>query len=233
MRVPYVTIATIQQHTQEALWLYQRARKTKNVFPLEPEDLFERLFGLPTIYDDRGLVNEAYGKGIVGCLFPDGQPSPWGRDKLIVVNQTRTCDFDPTKRSAEFTVLHEGMGHYILHHLKGITGERLQRAVFCRDIGPTRRRKPSLEWQADRAAAELMMPVDRVTWLLDGKQPPEMINLDLYERHMMEYFGANASIVKVRLKELGYKLFSTRPEWVDWRQDSHGGSRRVEGGAPP
>lgn len=217
MEVPYVSVDLIRRCAYDVLDLYQRRRGKKRVFPLAPEDVFEQLFGLITIYDDAGVINEAYGEGIVGCLFPDAQPSPWGgRDKVIAVNVTRTLRFDPTKRSAEFTILHEGMGHYILHHLRSLTGEPLQRAVYCRDIGPTRRKKPRLEWQADRAAGELMMPVDQVTWLLDGKQPPELINLELYEAQMMDYFGANPSIIEVRLKELGYKLMNPRNAWANY-----------------
>jgi hypothetical protein len=218
VNVPFLPVERIRQYAEETLRLYQRQRGREDVFPLDAADLFDRLFGLPTIYDEEGVLNRQHGEGIVGSLFPDGLPSPWARDRVIVVNLTPTARFDPTARSEVFTILHEGQGHYVLHFLKGITGERLNRSFFCREIGEAAPRKPPLEWQADCAAGELMMPFDKVVWLLDRKRPPEMINLDLYEDHMMQYFGANRSIVEMRLKFLGYKLMNARYPWADWRQ---------------
>ncbi len=221
MNVPYLPVRQIRQYAEETLYLYQRARGKTDVFPLDAADVFERLFGLPIIYDEKGVLNRQHGEGIVGSLFPEGQPSPWSRDKIIVVNLTATLHFNPAKRSEAFTIFHEGQGHYILHFLKGITGERLNRSFFCREIGEAMPRKPRLEWQADCAAGELMMPFDKVVWLLDRKQPPEMINLDLYEERMMDYFGANRSIVEMRLKFLGYKLMNARYKWADWRRKNY------------
>ena len=66
-----------------------------------------------------------------------------------------------------------------------------------------------------------MVPVSKAMWPLDGKQPPEPINLELYEKLMVEYFGANRSIVEVRLKELGHKLMNSRYEWAGYTKESH------------
>jgi hypothetical protein len=186
MNVPFLPIEQIRLYAEETLRLYRRARGKEDVFPLDGADLADRLFGIPVYYDDSGVVNREYGEGIVGCLFPDGRPSPWSRDRIAVVNMTPSPNFDPTTRNETFTILHEVEGHYLLHFLKGVTGERLQRSFFSREIGEATPRKPRLEWQADCAAGELMMPFGKVVWLLDRKQPPEMINLDLYEDRMMD-----------------------------------------------
>jgi hypothetical protein len=63
-----------------------------------------------------------------------------------------------------------------------------------------------------------MMPAGKVRWLLDGKEPGELINLDLYENRMIEYFGANRMLVETRLKVLGYRLMNPRYPWADWRR---------------
>jgi hypothetical protein len=223
MNVPYIPLDEIRVYANETCRLYQRARGKEDVFPLDGEDLADRLFGIPILRDESGIINRECGEGTVGCLFPDGKPSFWSRDRVVALNLTRTSRFDPTTRNETFTILHEVQGHYVQHFLKGITGERLQRSFFCRGIGEATPRKPRLEWQADCAAGELMMPFDKVTWLLDGKQPPEMINLDLYEDRMMEYFGANRAIVEMRLKFLDYRLMNARYPWADWRQQRQPG----------
>jgi Zn-dependent peptidase ImmA (M78 family) len=118
------------------------------------------------------------------------------------LNVTPSTLFDPTGYSDNFTIAHEGMGHYIFHHLKGVGKEKNKLPEYCRshnDYSP-------LEWQANFAAAELTQPIDQVIWLLDGKKPPETIVLDLYEHHYREYFGASRSMMEVRLKTLGYQL---------------------------
>ena len=222
MFVPYLEIEQIRAHTDEARRLYHRARGKQEIYPLDGQDFCERVLGLSTHYDEQGVINRQHGEGIIGCLFPDRQPSPWGKDRLIVVNLTATDTFDPTTRNQTFTILHEGMGHYVLHFLKQVTEQTLQGAAFCRDIGVPSPPKSRLEWQADRAAAELMMPPDRVTWLLDGKQPPEIINLDLYASPLIGYFGANRTMIETRLTSLGYRTINACHSWAEWRpEDTH------------
>ena len=202
----------IRKYAQETLQEYERVRGKGIAFPLDVVDVFDRLFGLETIFDDQGIINQRLGDGIIGCLFPDGHPSPWGKDKLIIVNVTKNPSFNPMRYNDNFTIAHEGVGHYILHFLKGITEEKRDRPEYCRtqDYSP-------LEWQANFAAGELTQPFDQVIWLLDGKIPPEVIDLDLYEKNYREYFGASRAMMEGRLNTLGYKLFNARYDWTDDR----------------
>jgi Zn-dependent peptidase ImmA (M78 family) len=210
--IPFFERELIRRHTQAALQEYERLRGKRVAFPLDVGDVFEKLFGLETVFDDRGIINQCLGDGIIGCLFPNGHPSPWGKDKLIVVNVTKSPSFNPIRYNDNFTIAHEGAGHYILHFLKGTTGERHDRPEYCRS-----QEYSSLEWQANFAAGELTQPVDQVIWLLDGRNPPEIINLDLYERNYREYFGASRAMMEARLKTLGYGLFNARYDWTDFR----------------
>ena len=160
--------------------------------------------------------------GIIGCIFPDGAPSPWGRDKLIVVNVTKARSsigkvpysldtFDPTFYKDSFTIAHEGMGHYVIQFLQGIKEASVNRPPFCRD-----HKQSPLEWNTNFAAGELVMPFDKVIWLLDKKQPGEIIDLELYAKNFMEFFGANRAMMEARLKALGYLMFNAKYDWADF-----------------
>lgn len=207
--IPYFERDLIRKYAAEAREEYSRLIDRPISFPLNLEHMFDVLFGLQIVYDTEGILNDIE-VGIIGCLFPEGHPSPFsGKDKLIVVNFTATPDFDPTHYSDQHTIAHEGMGHYILHFLKGIAGEKADRPAFCRT-----KKKDRLEWQADFAAGELTQPADQVAWLLDGKKSGEIINVDLYERAYRQYFCVTRSGMEARLKALGYEMVNTRNEWA-------------------
>jgi Zn-dependent peptidase ImmA (M78 family) len=221
--IPFFGRERIRKCTREVLQEYERVRAKKIAFPLDVADLFDKLFGLETVYDDQGIINQRLGDGIIGCLFPDGHPSPWGKDKLIVVNVTKNQSFNPMRYNDNFTIAHEGAGHYILHFLKGITGEKHNRFEHCRgqDYSP-------LEWQANFAAGELTQPFEQVIRLLDGKKPPEIINLDFYGKKYREYFGASRAMMEGRLNTLGYKFFNARYDWTDNRIRSDQREERLQ-----
>lgn len=216
--IPYLSPEEIRKYGMETLREYERIRGRRIEFPIDPLDIFERLFGLAVIYDDRGILNQM-GEGIIGCMYPDGHPSPWGRDKVIVINITKPssggdhkCSInDPTTRNENFTTAHEGF-HYILHYLKGIMGEQYRRPIFCR----SKDRYSPLEFQANAGSGELLMQLDKVIWLLDGKRPGEVILLDAYQERFKEFFGANQGMMERRLTYLGYKLLNAKYEWADY-----------------
>src|SRR6266481_7630292 len=91
-----------------------------------------------------------------------------------------------------------GGGHFILHFLQGIGPQVESRPVFCREVGKASVKKDPLEWQADRFAGELVMPVERVRWLLDGKSPGDLVNMDLYAKNFQEYFGTSRAQMEKR-----------------------------------
>ena len=71
-----------------------------------------------------------------------------------------------------------------------------------------------MEWEADRFAGELVIPVDKVKWLLDGKIAGDVINLDLYADNFREFFGTSRAQMEKRLVDLGYKLIATKYGWA-------------------
>jgi len=211
IRPRYIPIATIRKYAEEVLFQYERMVGRLD-FPLDVADIFERLFDLQTVFDDKGVLDHTYGTGVIGCLFPPGHSSPWGRDKLIVINAAPGYQ----GFSHSHTIAHEGGGHYILHFLQGIGPEAAARPVFCHDVGNKVAKKHPLEWQADRFAGELVMPIERVKWLLDGKGVGEMINLDFYAKNFQEHFGTSRAQMEKRLVDLGYLLTRPKYEWADY-----------------
>jgi hypothetical protein len=49
------------------------------------------------------------------------------------------------------------------------------------------------------------MPKENVAWLLDGKEPPEIINLEIYGHNFRKYFGVSQAAMEKRLHDIGYK----------------------------
>lgn len=207
--IPFIERDLIRKHALEARELYVKISGRPLTFPLPLEDMFYALFNLETIYDTDGHLNKIQ-PGLLGCLFPDGHPSPfYGKDKIIAVNQTPSIGFDPTRYSAQHTIAHEGMGHYVMHFLKGTTGKKRDRPAFCRNGT-----KDPLEWQADFAAGEFTQPAAKVAWILDGKEPPEFINVDVYEKAYRQFFGTTRTGMEMRLKVLGYQMVNARNDWA-------------------
>jgi hypothetical protein len=212
MRPPFIPAATIRKYAEGVLAQYEQQIVGRIEYPLDVADIFERLFGLETVFDDQGMLDHVYGPGVIGCLFPPGQKSPWGKDKLIVVNVAPEYQgFSPSH-----TIAHEGGGHFILHFLQGIGPQAESKPVFCREVGKATVKKDPLEWQADRFAGELVMPVERVKWLLDGKMPGDLINMDLYAKNFQEYFGTTRAQMEKRLVDLNYLLMGPKYPWADY-----------------
>ena len=180
------------------------------------------VFNLEVHYDGEGVLDEMT-PGLLGCLYADGSPSPWGSDRLIVVNSSARY----ANVTENFTILHEG-GHYLFHH--PIDALAISRsATYCRsdqvDSG-TKSRVPPREWQASRFASEVLMPKAKVSWLLDGKAPPELINLDLYGSRFREFFGVSQAAMEKRLFDLGYKCMFGRHAYANVTNTSANGNWR-------
>ena len=106
-------------------------------------------------------------------------------DKWIIgVNQNHH------KNRQKFTLAHE-LGHYVLHREKNIN---IVDTTFFRnnDTNP-------IEYMANEFAAKLLMPEDKVRYLVD-KQKIKNIG------RLAEEFGVSASAMKYRIVSLGYKL---------------------------
>lgn len=218
--IPYLPVETIRQYVTELLGVYETRRGKPISFPIDAHDIATRVFGLEVIYDSKGILNQI-GDGILGCTYPDGHRSPWGRDKIIAINLTSRGSFDPTSRSENHTIAHECAGHYMLHFLKGVMGEQYRGPRSCTS------RKDPLEWQADFAGGELLMPYNEVQRILDGNTPPDVINLDVYGHTFKQHFGANPMQMETRLHVLGYRLLNGRYEWANHSAPVSGAARSL------
>ena len=98
-----------------------------------------------------------------------------------------------------------------MQFLQGIREPNTPRPPFCRSFAQS-----PLDWTAYFAAGELLMPLEKILWLLDQKQPGEVIDLDLYAKHFTEYFGTHRRMMEARLKALGYRMFNAQQPWANY-----------------
>jgi Zn-dependent peptidase ImmA (M78 family) len=228
--IPWLDKEVIKKHVEEARAEYSRLVGKSISYPIDSSHVLEVLFDIETIYDTFGCLN-GIEEGIIGCIFPDGHVSPLGKDKQIFVNKSviqgrggmrvgntviKIPKFDPTLYNDNFTVAHEGIGHYVLHFLKGVTGENIDRPIFCR----TSEQYSPLEWQANFAAGEFLMPENEVIKILDGKKPGEIIDVELYQNGFRQYFDASRGMMEKRLKDLSYKLLNAAYPWAHHKAES-------------
>jgi transcriptional regulator with XRE-family HTH domain len=196
----FIPLDIIETYANDALRLFS-GRLGDDLFPLDAEFLVRELFNLEVFYDD-GRFMDAIGTNLLGCLFADGMPCPaTGTDRVIMVNDS------PRFRSvtSAFTIVHE-LGHYLFHYPKDAIAPTT--ASYCRsgDVQPAGATSvPPREWQASRFASELLMPKDKVRWLLDGRPPGDIINLELYGDNFRRFFGVSQAAMEKRLYDLGYK----------------------------
>jgi len=115
---------------------FRAAFPTAGAVPVAVEDIAESLFSLRVI-DDEHIVES-------GTLDPSLG--------VVRVNAAE-CSLAPLRR--RFTIAHE-IGHLVLH-APGATG-----AVFCRVVDPAEPAARPIEREANRFAAELLMPEDLV-----------------------------------------------------------------------
>ena len=210
----FIPIKVIEQYAGDCLGLFAKGPSGEPSFPLDAELLVRQLFDLEVHYDDGTLMDEV-APNLLGCLFADGTPSPLkGRDRVIMVNDA------PRFRSVttSFTILHE-LGHYLFHYPKDAVAPATP--SYCRtgDVQATGRNNvPPREWQASRFASELLMPADKVQWILDGKRPGEVVNLDLYGRNFREFFGVSQAAMEKRLHDLEYRCAFGRSAYANVTQ---------------
>lgn len=198
----YLPIRAIRQAAAQLLWEYSKKTGKRVTFPVDAEHLFYTVFGLETFYDGEGYLNEL-GKGVIGALYTKA-PGFMGREKLIVVNTTREfLGFSP-----QFTVAHEG-GHYVLHYLGKQEGS-FPNPKLCREEDAS-----ILDWQANRFAGELLMPLTEVKRVLDGKRLGEFVEVGKYRERFREHFKATEAMMEKRLIDLGYRLVGARYKWAD------------------
>lgn len=94
------------------------------------------------------------------------------------------------KRRQNFTLAHE-LGHYFLHKENNIEFED---STFFRSDN-----MDSLEYAANDYAAQLLMPEDRVRYLIDNEKIKNIGDL-------AAKFGVSSAAMKYRALSLGYKM---------------------------
>jgi hypothetical protein len=185
-------------------------------FPLDAELLVRNVFGLDVHYDDEGVLDEI-DQSLLGCLFPEGCLSPWGKDRLIAVNAQPRYESVTT----EFTILHEA-GHYVFHKpLDALLLDEAEQRLCSQDdmrIGGPFKVHPR-EWQASRFASEVLMPKDKVVEVL-AVRPPNVVDLARLGTKFREYFGVSQAAMEKRLSDLGFKCLNGRYSYS--RSDSSG-----------
>ena len=197
----FIPLGMIEAYANDALRLFGERHGGEDLFPLNAELLVGELFGLEVFYDD-GNFMDTIATNLLGCLFADGMPCPaTGGDRTIAVNDA------PRFRSVTtaFTILHE-LGHYLFHYPKDAIAPATASYCRSRDVQPAANTKvPPREWQASRFASELLMPKDKVRWLLDGRPTGDIVNLDIYGDTFRRFFGVSQAAMEKRLYDLGYK----------------------------
>jgi predicted transcriptional regulator len=155
---------------------FRQAFEPAGVLPTPVDDIAESLFSLRVI-DDHDMAES-------GTLDPAAYE--------VRVNAAE-CAAAPMRR--RFTIAHE-IGHFVLH-APGATG-----AVFCRVTDAPEAPKQLIEREANRFAAELLMPEDLVR--------SEATRLGADCGAMAELFQVSAPAMGWRLYNLG--LAATRPD---------------------
>ena len=212
----FLPIRKIERYASDVLRMYADLSKVDVEdldFPLDAELLVRKVFSLEVHYDGEGVLDKI-DPTLLGCLYADGSPSPWGRDRLIVVNCARRY----RAVTDNFTILHES-GHYVFHHPIDALSTAVQEGKYCRtDELLIKVKVHPREWQASRFASEVLMPKAKVGWLLDGKQSGEIINLEIYGPRFREYFGVSQAAMEKRLFDLGYRCAFGRYKYANVTQ---------------
>jgi len=150
--------------------------------PVDVKKICEDL-GFVITYADLSPVEKAHGgKQISGALVLEN-----GK-KDIFVNQ----DDIPTRQ--RFTIAHE-LAHYFLHHDEDTMSSEKHAIISFRGA------KNKTEYEADKFAAELLMPLEHIT--------------RLYEELPVPYVSALAHRFDVSNAAMRYRLDSLRKNYID------------------
>lgn len=168
--------------------------------PIPVEQIVERQYGITIEWHE---LEERPGTSILGALDPDAM--------VVVLNSRHERLFSEVLGPYEFTLAHE-LGHLLfdaedpnqLNLLDG-GGQR-----FCHSRNSTRmtRTQQEREWNANRFAAELLMPADLV----------RQVDEEDLVSHIGEYaqrWGVSYTALSIRLQTLGI-LADGPPEAGFW-----------------
>ena len=202
-KAQWLTTDFIDGKAEALLCDYEQVRGQISAPPVPARKIVEVHLGLAI---DWCIIPEAQDEKILACLDPEARE--------IRFNETRRSFFDTFFGSETFTLGHE-TGHWVLH-VQDADAVQLslfnvapREAFICRAQGQDS--NDSLEWQAQRFAAALVMPEAMV------REYAEQVNLyrwpTLYR--MKDAFDVTISALKNRLVELG--LLYVAPDKGLWR----------------
>ena len=124
--------------------------------PVPVESIAEHFLGYEIEISDEGLFADPDYLG--GIVFSKN---------LIQVN----ASVEANEGRYNFTIAHE-LGHHVLHReIYLAASSENARNILCRDTFE----KPLIEVQADRFAAALLMPVDKMTAAVDATEKPKRL----------------------------------------------------------
>jgi transcriptional regulator with XRE-family HTH domain len=171
-------------------------------YPLDAELLVRTVFDLDVHYDGEGVL-DSIDSSLLGCLYAEGDESPWGVDRLVVVNSSQRYE----AVTDNFTILHEA-GHYVFHRPLDALAPTPNAILYCRSgdrVSVAKAKVDPREWQASRFASEVLMPKKKVAWFLHDKEPPAVVNLNEHGRAFRGFFGVSQAAMEKRLYDLGYR----------------------------
>ncbi len=174
--VPWLSRAVVEAEAEGLLQAFQARGEPIDAPPVPVEEILEQHLGLALELDSL-----AERLGVVGEIDEeDLSGATWLAERVVVISSRLDPSENPNLRGRfNFSVAHE-IGHWVLHAplvgglAAGIgasdTSSR-DPLVLCRASG----RRPSVEWQTDRFASDLLMPrrLVRTVWkAVTGRSGP-------------------------------------------------------------
>lgn len=185
----------------EVLAKYAQNRDWARALPIPIEDIVETLYELDVVWLE---LDEPAGVSILGALDPDS--------KTIIFNERHQGMFVDVLGPYEFTLAHE-LGHWIFdaddpNQMTFLDGEGDRRFCHSRNSASMTKAQKQRETNANRFAAELLLPRDLV----------EEVDTDDLVVHIGDFalmWGVSRQALTIRLETLGI-LVGGPPERGFW-----------------
>ena len=189
MKVPFLSLDTIERQASALLWKYEEKHGALAT-PVAVERIAESVVDLVIEWNS---IPERPGETILAGLDP--------ANRKVVFNQNRQRTYDDTDGLYNTVLAHE-IGHWVLHvdgnepELQAVLpGTGMAARFMYRSRGPN----SPLEWQAHSFMGYLLMPHRLLKTHIDGE--------DIYDwgslYYLKEKFDVTISALIIRLKKMG------------------------------
>lgn len=168
--------------------------------PLDVESLVKELWDVVVSYED---IPQSESEEVLGYFAPE--------IRTIVVDP-RICNHP---RRISFTVAHEA-GHLSLHAFLFTQSAQSARSGTARATRRKMKTNPSIEWQANTYAAQLLAPKREVVAFLEeqglaaANVIPRAIDVEQILMPFQERFGLSRHAMEVHLHRLGISMVNTQ-----------------------